>query len=157
MRYNVPLIPQTTNMSCWAASIAMILGWRDNASYSDALLAANYGGTNYAPMMLSGLDPNDRYILQRNGFTLEAPQCYTLRGVKQLLQHYGPLWVATAAPSPHIRVVTGIDGHFVLVNDPAPVGSGSSYRVSFEHFFGQMETLGSQEIKEKNPVYLAHL
>jgi len=29
--YTVPLIPQTTGMSCRAAGIAMIVGWRDRS------------------------------------------------------------------------------------------------------------------------------
>lgn len=157
MRYNVPLFGQTETMSCWAASIAMILGWRDNASYDEAALARNVGGLDYSPMMLSGLDPSDKYILQRNGFALEPPQCYMQRAVRQLLQQHGPLWVASAVPTAHIRVVTGMTGHQVFVNDPGPVGQGSQYIASFDQFFGQMEQLGANELAEPDPVYVAYL
>lgn len=157
MRYDVPLIPQSTPDSCWAASIAMILGWRDKASYSDVALARNVGGIDYSPSLKTGLDPNDRYILERNGFALEAPQCYTEQAIRSLLQHRGPLWVASAIPSPHIRVVTGISGHQLNINDPWAPGVGAQYIRSFTDFFGQMEQLGGKELAEKAPVYVAYL
>lgn len=75
MNYDVPLFPQTAGMSCWAASIAMILGWKNQVCISDVTIAGNHGGTNYLPSMQSGLDPNDRYILRRNGFRLDDPMC----------------------------------------------------------------------------------
>ncbi|MGQ0542152.1 MAG: papain-like cysteine protease family protein [Blastocatellia bacterium] len=157
MRHDVPLIPQGTNMGCWAASIAMILSWKNNASFDPGMIAANPGGTSYVPSLASGLDPNDKYILERNGFALEAPQCYMMEPIHRLIEMHGPLWVAGAAPAPHIRVVTGFDGGMLYINDPAPVNMGSTYARTFEHFFGEMETLGSQELTEKNPVYVAYL
>lgn len=157
MIYDVPLIPQGTNMGCWAASIAMILGWKNSASFDPATIAANPGGASYVPELTNGLDPNDQYILERNGFKLEPPQCYMMQSIHGLLESYGPLWVAGAAPAPHIRVVTGFNGGVLYINDPAPVGRGSTYARSFEHFFGEMETLGSQEMKQRNPVYVAYL
>jgi Papain-like cysteine protease AvrRpt2 len=157
MKYDVPLIPQTTAMSCWAASIAMILGWKNQASYDPQLIAANNGGLSYLPAFDKGLDPNDRYILERNGFELDAPQCYTLNSVQQKVDRHGPLWVASAAPAPHIRVVAGYNGQTLLINDPAPVNQGSQYTSSFTDFFGKMETLGFQELKQRAPVYVAWL
>ena len=41
--YRVPLIPQTTVMGCWAAGIAMILGWRDQLSIDPSTIARNPG------------------------------------------------------------------------------------------------------------------
>ncbi len=163
MKYDVPLIAQMTGMGCWAASIAMILGWKSQASFDPTLIAANPGGTDYTPSLVNGLDPNDRYILERNGFALEAPVCYTPSGISDLLSTHGPLWVASLAPlsgagrAPHIRVVTGMEGGSVFVNDPWPVNRGDRYQRAFQTFFGQMEDLGGRELKERNPVYVAHL
>lgn len=157
MKYDVPLIPQGTNMGCWAASIAMILSWQNDASFDPGMIAANPGGTNYVPSLSSGLDPNDKYILERNGFTLESPQCYMLSAVQSLIESYGPLWVACAVPSPHIRVVTGYDGGVLYINDPWPVNQGRRYARTFESFFGQMEDLGASELNEPSPVYVAYL
>jgi hypothetical protein len=160
MIYDVPLIPQSTNMSCWAASMAMVLGWRDSASYDPSLIAANPGGTSYMPQFANngpGLDPNDRYILERNGFHLEAPQCYMLEAIQGLLAQHGPLWFASLSPAPHIRVITGSTGSQIHVNDPAPVDRGAVYKREFNLLFGQMEALGSRELTQPAPVYVAYL
>ncbi len=141
MIHDVPLFPQSANMSCWAASIAMILGWKNQQSISDVTIAANNGGTNYLPSMQSGLDPNDRYILTRNGFSLDEPMCYTLGLVQDMIASYGPLWVACAVPSAHIRVVRGYEGGTLYINDPWPPGRGTQYTRTFAQFFGRMETL----------------
>jgi ABC-type bacteriocin/lantibiotic exporter with double-glycine peptidase domain len=157
MVYDVPLIPQTSEMSCWAASIAMILGWKYRMSIPDESIARNPGGLSYMTSYAKGLDPNDKYILHRNGFRLEPPLCYTPKGILLLLRKHGPLWVATWAPGPHIRVVTGMKGNNVSINDPAPVNIGSKYSMSFSKFFGAMEKLGSREMKQPSPVYVAYL
>lgn len=157
MFYNVPLVAQTSRMSCWAASIAMILGWRHQASYSDEMIAQNPGGLNYMTSYQNGLDPNDRYILRRNGFEVDPPQCYLPNTILTRLSQRGPLWVATWAPGPHIRVIAGMAGGTLWINDPAPVNRGSIYPRTFEQFFGAMETLGSREMAEPNPVYVAYL
>lgn len=160
MKYDVPLIPQSTNMSCWAASMAMILSWGNNASFDPQMIARNPGGTSYMPQFAHngpGLDPNDRYILERNGFQLEAPQCYTLEAVKGLLIRHGPLWFASLAPAPHIRVIYGCTGSQMHVRDPSPVDHGSTYTVQFESLFGAMEALGASETNQPNPVYIAFL
>jgi hypothetical protein len=67
------------------------------------------------------------------------------------------LWVASAAPAPHIRVVSGIEGSLLHIKDPAPVNKGSSYARAFTLFFGKMEKLGEQENNQPNPVYVAYL
>lgn len=158
MRYDVPLIPQSTKMSCWAASIAMILSWRDKASYNPETIARNPGGLDYMPSYTTGgLDPNDTYILRINGFDVLPPQCYTVGAIQSLLEHCGPLWVASWAPGPHIRVVRGLVGKVAYINDPWPVNQGARYTRPFETFFGEMEELGGRELKEVNPVYVAHL
>ena len=157
MKHEVHIIPQMTNMSCWAASIAMILGWKKRMSIPDEVIAKNPGGKSYMTSYQNGLDPNDKRILTANGFEIDAPQCYTVEAITQLLKSKGPLWVATWAPGPHIRVVTGILGNTVYINDPAPVGKGSQYTKSFAQFFGSMENLGAREQNQKAPVYVAYL
>ena len=155
MYYAVPLIAQPTGCSCWAASMAMVLSWSTDSCVDPGSIAANNGGPSYMPQFSNGLGANDRYILTRNGFTLDAPRCYTLPLVQQLLEDKGPLWVASAAPAPHIRVVTGYFGQMLSINDPLPVAQGSRYVSSFGDFFGAMEQLGASELKAKAPVYVA--
>ena len=157
MKYNVPLIAQSTSMSCWAASMAMILGWRNSQSVSQLAVAMNMGGPSYMPSFANGLNPNDRYILERNGFTLDDPMCYSAALIESMLESYGPLWVASAVPTAHIRVVTGLDKGVLHINDPWPVSRGAKYTRSFSQFFGAMETLGAKEIGQPAPVYVAYL
>jgi hypothetical protein len=159
MRHDVQLIPQATGMGCWAASIAMILGWKNQASFDPGMIAANPGGLDYRPSLQNGLDPNDKYILERNGFELEPPQCYMLSRIQSLIDSNGPLWVAGRLPTipAHIRVVTGYQGQMLYINDPWPVNQGAIYTRSFNSFFGEMEQLGAAELSEPSPVYVAFL
>lgn len=95
MIYSVELIPQTTTNSCWAACMAMILGWKHGISYSQKTIAENPGGPSYETSFNKGLDPKDKYILRANGFALDYPKSYTPDLVRALLRYHGPLWVAT--------------------------------------------------------------
>jgi hypothetical protein len=153
----VPLIPQTSRFSCWAASIAMIRSWKTRAPISDVMVAQNAGGLNYMPSYGKGLDANDKYILEANGFQIEPPLCYTQKRITSLINMHGPLWVATWAPGAHVRVVTGMNGNTLFINDPAPVNQGSVYTCLFDDFFGAMENLGTRELNEQSPVYVAYL
>lgn len=161
MIYNVPLIPQDTDMSCWAASIAMILSWRDGTRYDPKMIAENVGGTNYMPQYVEGgggLSSSDQYILKEWGFVAELPKCYTQTFILCLLIERGPLWCATwTRNGPHIRVISGMLGTDLFINDPAPPGVGERYQAPFENIFGLQELLGRQEFAETSPVYLAHL
>lgn len=172
IQYNVPLVAQTSGMSCWAAGIAMILGWWHQASYDQEMLAQNPGGRNYGGAYRNGLDPNDSYILERYGLVVEYPACYTPEAVYNMLVSYGPLWLASAVPGPHVRVITGIsvnrtnpDASIVTINDPwqrgmaafRPTNTGSSYTTRWDVLMTQYEGLGAQELKEPSPIYLAHM
>jgi hypothetical protein len=77
--------------------------------------------------------------------------------VHRLLERNGPLWAASWAPGPHIRVITGLDSGTLYINDPAPVGAGAQYENRFNDFFGAMEDLGARERDQPWPVYLAYL
>ena len=122
MQYFVPLIPQMTSMGCWAASIAMVQSWAGQTSVDPGTIAARDG---YQAKLATGLAPSDDKILRDWGFATEAPQSYTVAGFMQLLQQYGPLWVAClVGGGAHVRVVTGFDPDpdpslaTVYVNDP---------------------------------------
>jgi hypothetical protein len=164
MIYDVVLVPQSNSMSCWAASISMILSWQRNASFDPSQIAKNPGGPSYMPAFNNGLDPNDRYILEQNGFTVQTGQCYQPDAIYSLLDNQGPLWIAglvllpgVTSASPHIRVLTGYDANSLYVNDPWPVNAGRQYPTSYSIFFGEMEKLASQELSQPNPVYLAYV
>ena len=159
---DVPLVNQLTNMSCWAASAAMIVGWRDRVSINPSEIARGAGEwAAYA----NGLSPSDIPTLAEAwGLTVEPPQCYTIDGLRYLLADNGPLWVAAAVPGLHAIVVTGLysDGDpentFVRINDPwdretgtpgnpGPYlnshDSGSQYVLSLQQFVEEYETPAS--------------
>ena len=168
-KYTVPIIPQTKPMGCWAASIAMILAWREQICHHTAESVARACG--YTKQREAGLAPDDTAPLKHWGFEWLAPQSITVSGFYQLLCQYGPLWVATKSPFPppsgppvpHVRVVTGMEPHpdasktVLYVNDPAPRGRGSSYQEGYLRFVGKKDTLGLEEMGIGFPIYTAHL
>jgi len=159
---DVPLINQLTSMSCWAASAAMVVGWRDRLSVDPAAIAEGSGEwAAYA----NGLDPADFQTLA-DAWALrpEPPQSYTIDGLRNLLQSSGPLWVAAAVPGFHAIVVTGmysdgaLENTFVRINDPwdrspgtpgAPGpyldthDQGSQYVLTLQQFCDEYETPAS--------------
>lgn len=107
----VPLIPQPNKNACWAASMAMLLSWRRNASYSPETLANEVGGSlasSYSWDLLNAV--RDRY-----GFTVieqpaNASLYHTPRQWAQWLNGFGALWVVIVG-APHAVVVAGIRGN----------------------------------------------
>lgn len=114
--YAVHLIPQPDKNSCWAASMAMLLSYRRNASYSPETLANEVGqslATSYNWDLLTAV--RDRY-----GFTLIAQPSntslyHTPQQWAEWLGQYGPLWVVIVG-APHAVVLAGIRGNLA---DPA--------------------------------------
>jgi hypothetical protein len=119
---DAPLINQLTSMSCWAASAAMVVGWRDRMSIDPSAIAA---GTGEWAAYTEGLNPADFPTLASAwGLTTEPVQSYTIDGLRKMVESKGPLWVAAGVPGFHAIVVTGIysdgsvDSTFVRINDP---------------------------------------
>ena len=101
----------------------------------------------------------------------EAAQSYTVQGFYDLLNAYGPLWVASAEPGAHIRVVTGMtgdgtaDGTTLLINDPWETGmasfrlpnAGAQYSETYTQFVKKQETLARRELDLPGAIYVSHL
>jgi len=175
--YRVPLIPQSTGASCWAAGMAMILAWRNHTTVDPVLLATNAGGKSFLKDFEKlGVDLNDPTILRRWGFVTEPPMSYMPDAFGEMLQRFGPLWVASAVPGVHIRVVTGFepgsdpDGFsdaVVHINDPwergmktfRPGNRGSQYSMSYVDFSQQVANLGAitNKNRDPSPMFVAHL
>ncbi|HEU4561514.1 MAG TPA: DUF2272 domain-containing protein [Longimicrobium sp.] len=127
----VPLVPQLTGMSCWAAAAAMIVGWRDRMAADPRQVAAGSGSWQaYA----GGLRPADVHTLAKAwGLTEERRERWTVDALRQVLERHGPVWLGEASPGLHSIVVVGMhgdgtpDGTWVRVNDPWPVGRGERY------------------------------
>lgn len=166
IRYEVQLVPQAHQMSCWAAGFAMIVGWRQQMSIDPREIAAGIGYWRQyyrTAEQGGGLPPDDTNAISHWGFVAEPPQTYTVDGFRRLLEDYGPLWTAAATPGAHIRVVTGIhgdgtpEGTFVHINDPGPVNQGSQYTESYRRYVERQSTLASREMNVPGAIYVAHL
>lgn len=159
----VELVPQLTDMSCWAAAAAMVVGWRDQISIDPSEIA---NGTGYWAAYHEGLNPADVSEL-RDTFNLvsQGPQSYAVDGFLEVLESSGPLWIAASTPGAHVVVVTGMygdgtaDGTFVRINDPwgrptSPTsppgqynptpGAGSRYELSYREFMAEYESLAGE-------------
>lgn len=131
----VPLLPQLTGMSCWAAAAAMIVSWRDRIAINPQEMAAGIGQwTAYR----DGLHPRDVTALaNRWGLFIEPTLYWSVSALRHMLVTKGPLWMGEASPGLHSIVVTGMygdgtpEGSFVRINDPWPVGQGERYVISF--------------------------
>jgi hypothetical protein len=167
-RYNVQLVPQQTGFSCWAAGFAMIVGWRDQMSIDPVEIVR---ATGYWQQYQQGLNAEDLTVINTWGLVSAPLQTLTVEGFADLLSRYGPLWVASAEPGPHIRVVTGMrgdgsaDGTLVYINDPWEQGMtafqasnrGAQYTETYRQFVEKQSTLARQEQHLNAPIYVAHL
>ena len=163
IRYDVQLVPQETDVSCWGAAAAMIVGWRDGISISSANIADSLGyGIEFAGCP-GGLPLDDTKMMEQWGLVAEAPQTLTPEGFAQLLEQYGPLYVVTAEPGTHARVVTGMsgdgtaDGTTLFINDPWEPNVGSQYTETYNEFLNKQATLAGETADMPGVVYVAHL
>jgi hypothetical protein len=111
--FDVPLVPQQTAKSCWAASVTMLLSWAQQSSIDPAALT-DIPGFQRA-YEVKGLDlKTARTTLATWGLVTEPPQDYSAQGFADLLDSYGPLFVAAYVKigdsfANHSRVITGFD------------------------------------------------
>jgi ABC-type bacteriocin/lantibiotic exporter with double-glycine peptidase domain len=95
--YAVPYVPQSQQMSCWAACTAMMLGWRNSQSYSEQEVLDYFQqfGTD-------GMDANEcLQLAQTLGMSVLGEMCRTPQAWDQELQR-GP-------------VMVGIPGHWIVL------------------------------------------
>jgi monoamine oxidase len=131
--YDVPLIPQPDKLSCWAASIAMLVSYRNQASIDPESLAEEVGRslrTSYGWDMLE--EVKDYY-----GFVdIELPSNTSLyvqpSQWQEWLERYGPLWVTVIGAPSHAVVVRALvgdgtpEGTKVYVNNPWDIDTAFS-------------------------------
>lgn len=157
---DVKMIPQPTNMSCWATAAAMVTGWRDNKSVDPTLLA-RYSGMDSS--LNGGLAPKDkRAFADAIGLVVHPNACYTPDGFRQILEANGPIWVTADVPGIHAVVVTGMylqnGQQYVRITDPwdrivgspgaqgdylATHSTGSRYIMSWDSFSREFEAAGN--------------
>jgi len=136
----VPFIPQPTGFSCWSASIAMILWWRDNEDAQmclvDALtpeqVAANIG--YFREYFTTGLGNYDATPLEFYNFETVQPMSFPVETLAGYLR-IGPVWVAyNGCANPltdcgHAVVLVGMRGdgtpeHTVVIMHDPDAGTG---------------------------------
>src|SRR5262249_26343010 len=92
---DLALFPQPNDVTCWATSGAMVIGWRDQACITAEYVADIAGRTT-----TQGLSPDDRRkFASEIGLACEEPQSYTIDAFRSLLENFGPLWVGVVNPS----------------------------------------------------------
>ena len=150
--YPVPLIPQPDKMSCWCASMAMILSFRKSASYPPEQLANDVGlslRTSYGWDTLEAVKANVGFLdipMPTDASLYSTPQQWS-----DWLSAYGPLWITVTGDPSHAIVVTGISGDMtpggttLSVNNPwdttttfsddevdfVPTNNGVTYQQAF--------------------------
>ena len=159
LHYDVSLVAQPDDCTCWAASSAMILSyWHDvstsssNPSYSVQQIKDQV--TNAGPQydISCGLKSEDtKAVGDILGLSFDYPMCYGVDGFASLLKDKGPIVFIRASvggKGAHAIAVVGMngdgspDGTTVETLNPSPVGTGASQNVSFTKLMTMMEQLG---------------
>jgi hypothetical protein len=133
--YSVSLVAQPTESSCWAASIAMLVNETPQRVVESAGMSLDegYGWDQIEP------------AAHQWGLSELAPASGPPSVLASWLQENGPLWVVERGAPYHAVVVGGIsgdgsmDGTYVTVYNPWPVGSGATQYPSFREFEQEFE------------------
>ena len=180
-QYEVELIPQTTGVSCWASSIAMIVGWRDWVVLNPQEIAegvgywAQYNNESYR--VDTTLAADDLNAFEAWSLVPDTRLTFSLEEIARLLWEYGPIWVASdealtgeGSNHGHVRVIKGIsgdgtpEGTLLMINDPWDRNSrrfrtpntGSQYSETYAEFISKMQHLIQRE-RNQDAIYLARL
>lgn len=137
--HEVPLVPQLTGMSCWAAAAAMLIGWRDCIDVDPAELARGSGRWREYQI---GITPKDIGTLARvwDFKVFDGHLDLDFFDLTSALDRHGPLWVGEASPGLHVVVVAGAAGDgdpatsTIRIADPWPEGRGERYTITFAEF-----------------------
>ncbi len=143
VRYNVPLIPQPTNDSCWAGAMAMVESYHQGTYVSPHDIAESAG---ISLNMSYGWDALYNAALYY-GFHQLPAQSLPPESWARILNNYGPLWIVRTGDPSHAIVLTGIKGNNVNINDPWPPRQGTVRTRTFaefaESFGGAAEAVGN--------------
>ena len=133
---DVTLIPQPTDVTCWAASLAMVVSARDQAS-TDPEAIASRAGMN----VTTGYGWNDiQRAVRAWNLVEEGGQSAMPDELERWLEEWGPIWVVEIGAPYHAVVLAGIhgdgtpEGTSVTVYNPWPPGVGAIETKSFLDF-----------------------
>lgn len=176
--YDVELIPQPDKTSCWAAAMAMLVGYRRAVSISPETLAQEVGRslrTSYGWDMLEAV--KDHFGFQDISLPSNASLYLSPEQWQEWLNTYGPLWVTTVGAPSHAIIVTGLsgdlthDGTTVCILNPwdttknfsadpvdfDPFNPGRAYTQSFTDFAADFGNLGLDDYGRWRVLYLPPL
>lgn len=134
--FDVPLVPQPTRVSCWAAALAMVIGNRDSTSYPVQHVASEAGMN-----LTTGYGwSNIQNAVSHWGLSQTAPASAEPPYWADLLSSHGPLWIVEVGAPYHAVVLTAMHGTGdvsateVHLNNPWPPNQGRVEYKTFEDF-----------------------
>ncbi len=131
--YPVQLIPQTTAANCWRAALAMVLG-RPMSDVSHGQGHLRIGGG-----LRTASESIERFS-ESNGLIVEQGFSWSVQGIFELLESYGPLWVGGDMPEEHAVCVGGLRSEssdpnaYVRIYDPSPIEWGEIRTENYQDF-----------------------
>lgn len=130
------LVPQPTDVSCWVAALAMVIGARDRTSYTPDTVASTAGMSTTESYGWSDIERAvTAWGLHETGPTSAMPSEWA-----RMLQTWGPLWVVEIGAPYHAVVAAGMHGDTtpggtqVTVYNPWPPNQGAIEYKSFLDF-----------------------
>jgi hypothetical protein len=138
---SVQLIPQPTDSSCWAGSMAMVVSTRDSQSVTPDAIAQAAGMTTTDGYGWSDIQKAvSQWRLNELG-----PACALPAAWADMVRAHGPIWIVEIGAPYHAVVVTGVvgdgtpEGSTILVNNPWPPNSGAQERKPYLDFENEFE------------------
>lgn len=132
----VYLIPQPTDVSCWAASLAMVVSARENASILPQTIASQAGmdvDTGYGWTDI-------QHAVVAWDLIEEGPRSVMPEEWARLLEIWGPIWIVEVGAPYHAVVLGSVsgdgtpDGTYVTIYNPWPPGVGVVENKTFFDF-----------------------
>lgn len=178
-QFDIQLIPQATEVSCWAASSAMIISSVKDTLYSDMDVVNILNSTNELTQTYAlnkKISPDDKNMFQVLGLQTYEHKDFTYETIHSLLATHGPLWAVTDEDLydidiviPHVRVIAGVtkdslsDEALLTIYDPwdrcsstfLENNKGSIYTETYAEFYSKMKHLMERENSD-DAVYLAY-
>ncbi|GAA3393297.1 papain-like cysteine protease family protein [Cryptosporangium minutisporangium] len=152
---DVVLIPQPTDVSCWAAALAMVVSARDRASRSAEAVALQAGmdvSTGYGWSQI-------RAAVNAWNLVEEGPRSAEPAEWARMLEAWGPIWIVEIGAPYHAVVLGGIrgdgtaEGTRVTLYNPWPPGVGvieSKSFLDFDSDFGLGAGAGAAIVHARN-------
>jgi len=107
---DVPMTYQSGPMACWAAAASMVVGWRDQQSIPDTVIAEKVAVFDAFNKGLYGRQRG--YVADAWNLMAEAPASYTIEAWRDILAANGPLYidqiVGGGVAAGHVRVLVGM-------------------------------------------------